>query len=174
MSATLQCKACGKGVRVPKGYRKPKMLCPECGAVCDVSNTAGPWSVSAEPIDVDDDDIEVEPVTQADDDEDDDSPYELPDDGKEKRPCRNCRKMILRDAVVCAHCGYNRDTGETHERSYKPVDKEWEAGLPLLIRLVIFFIAGGMAFFASLIVGIVDGNWIPLIISWMIGMAMLA
>lgn len=101
-------------------------------------------------------------------DEDDGKPYSVTGDAAHK-PCLNCRKPLPLGALLCNHCGFHQQTGETLERVYKKVDKEWEAGGRFQVRLSVFLAAAGLATVASLIVGFVDGYSVALLVSWLIG-----
>ena len=107
-------------------------------------------------------------------DEDDGKPYAVPDDEEKKEPCPNCRKLLPQGAVVCAYCGFNSQTGEILERLYKTIDKQWEGGLRLQVRITIFLAAAALASAATVIVGAVDGGWVALVISFLIGVLLLA
>jgi hypothetical protein len=195
MSIMVVCNGCGEGLRVPKGHDGPHIRCPACGAVCDVpqeapswavkagsrppsplkdqeSDTYGdatgkPWAVTASP-------MPATPQLPRIDDEDDDSPYVIPPDPNEKSPCPKCRQAIAREATICAHCGYDLESGETHERSFEPVDLQWETGLPFRIRMGIFAGAGSLALIATVIVGVALGEWLTYIISLLVGMVLQA
>jgi hypothetical protein len=100
--------------------------------------------------------------------EDDDKPYNVAGDD-EHQPCLNCRKPLPRGALLCNHCGFNQETGETLERVYKKVDKQWEAGLRFQTRFTVFLALTGSAFLATLIVSFTDGNYWAWLCSWLIG-----
>ena len=173
MSVTVLCPGCGQEVPVPAGHGSPKLRCPRCAALCDVPGDVSPFGGSVAP-------LTPLPASASSKgaagvvDEDDGKPYTLPPDPEAKAPCPNCRKLVPQDAVVCCHCGFNRDTGETHERLYHKVDKQWEGGLRFHVRIGIFLAAGGLALAATLVVGINDGSWRALFISLLIGVLLLA
>jgi hypothetical protein len=107
-------------------------------------------------------------------DEDDGKPYTVPGDPVPKVPCPKCKKSLPAGVIVCAHCGFNQETGETFERFYEKIDKEWEPGLRFPARFSIFLAAGGIALATTLIVGLADGEWIALLLSFLGGLALLA
>jgi hypothetical protein len=106
--------------------------------------------------------------------EDDGKPYRVPGDPDQKEPCPQCQKEVPRGAVVCNHCGFNRETGTKVQRVHKKVDKEWEPGLGFKVRLSIFLGCQGLALTATMIVAFADGDWIGLLIAWMTSGTMLA
>jgi hypothetical protein len=77
-------------------------------------------------------------------------------------------------AIVCIYCGYNRETGTTLQRVHEKVDKQWQRGLGLPVRLEVFLPVQGLALAATLVVLIAEGNWVGLAMSWMIGASLLA
>jgi hypothetical protein len=105
--------------------------------------------------------------------EDDDQPYRVPGD-PDQEPCPGCRKSLPRGAVVCNHCGYDRQTGTTLERVYEPVDKQWEAGLRFPVRFGIFLAVQGVALAATVVFAVTGGGWVASFISWSVGVALLA
>lgn len=165
----IVCHGCGEGLRVPKGHDGRYIRCPECGVVCETPTDAPAYAVKAAPPTG----ITV-PRRQKPDDEDDDSPYEVPINPDEKVPCPKCRGKLAQDAIICAHCGYHLETGETFERLYKTVNLQWETGLPLRIRLGIFLPAGAVALMATVIVGAATGEWFTMGFSLLVGMTLQA
>src|SRR5262249_45972669 len=69
--------------------------------------------------------------------DDDGNPYQVTGDAPTKH-CPECDKKITKVARVCVHCGYNYDTKQKKERTFEPVDREWETGYPFRTRLMIF------------------------------------
>jgi hypothetical protein len=106
------------------------------------------------------------------DDDDDDRPYQM--DGPEEKPCLRCGKALPLGALVCNHCGYNQETGETLQRVYQKVDKQWEAGLRFEVRVGIYLAIMGLASMMTLIVAFVDGNIPGLLLSYLVGAALCA
>ena len=97
MSLTVVCGSCRQQVLIADAVGKAR--CPTCGTLCDVRVSAGP----------------LPPVSPLD--EDDSELYALPPDER-KIPCPRCKYSLPSEAVVCANCGLNLDTGETLERLY--------------------------------------------------------
>ena len=174
MSVTVHCPGCGQEVPVPAGHGSPKMRCPSCGVLCDVPADVSQFGVSAGPLAPLPTSTSWKGAARKADDEDDGKPYSLPPDPEPKEPCPNCRKSVPLGAIVCFHCGFNRDTGETLERRYHKVDQQWEGGLRFPVRIGIFLAAGGLALAATLVVGVGGGNWLALFISLLIGTVLLA
>jgi hypothetical protein len=150
------------------------MRCPVCAAFCDVPGDVSPFGVSAAPLPPLPPSLPAKGAADVKADEDDGQPYSLPPDPEPKEPCPNCRKSVPLGAIVCCHCGFNRDTGETLERLYHKVDKQWDGSLRLPARFGIFLAAGGLASAATVVVGLAGGAWIALFISLLIGVVLLA
>src|SRR5262249_8156015 len=110
MSKVIVCSGCGQGLRVPAGHEGAYIQCPACGEVCDAPRQAPVGAFKAAPP------SRTTVGKAAANDDEDDSPYEIPPDPNEKTPCPKCRGMIKPSAIVCAHCGYHLETGETFER----------------------------------------------------------
>jgi hypothetical protein len=70
-------------------------------------------------------------------DEDDLKPYTVHGDAP-KRKCPECDRHSDARVNVCVHCGHNFVTGEKSKRTYDPVERHWESGWPLQIRLQVF------------------------------------
>src|SRR5207247_10289468 len=64
--------------------------------------------------------------------------YSSPKGEMRTRRCEQCGKEIDIGAVVCVHCGYDFRKQEKAERSFHPIDREWEAGWPFERRLAVF------------------------------------
>jgi hypothetical protein len=107
-------------------------------------------------------------------DQDDDKPYALPPDPDPKEPCPDCGKPVPLGAVVCNHCGFNRNTGATLVREHNEVDKYWSTGPRLATRFAVFLAIQGLASAAMVVVAVADGNVLGLAITWLIGATLLA
>ena len=146
---------------VTAGPRPPKLKPLESkNDEDDAASEATPWAVSATPP------PQKSRRQATTNDEDDDSPYAVPPNPNEKIPCPKCRGKLTRDAIVCAHCGYHLETGETFERLYKVVDLQWEAGLSFRVRLGIFLGAAAVALMATVIASVATGDPITYIVSF--------
>ena len=80
----------------------------------------------------------VEPVPEREvliqgTEEEDFNPYTVPGDAATKR-CPECEKKTALHDKVCAHCGYNFETGEKAVRTFQSLSYEWEGGWPLQKR----------------------------------------
>jgi hypothetical protein len=226
MSATTLCQNCGERVPIPVGYNRPRMRCPVCGVIGDVSVPAeedvlvepyeeapicpecggrmqsavgksphcrrcsatkiregvvSPKAISAKPLPPLptpdplplDEELRHEPLLKGTD-EDDGKPYQVPADPDRKIPCPSCKKPVPLGTVVCNHCGFNRHTGETIERTHEPVAKEWETGLAYQTRISIFLGLAGTALVAAVIASIGTDEWLGMAGAWMTGTALLA
>jgi hypothetical protein len=107
-------------------------------------------------------------------DEDDGKPYALPPDPEPKEPCPDCGKRVPVGAVVCNHCGFNRQTGATFVREHDEVDKYWPSGPRLATRFGAFLAIQGLASAVMLVVALADGNLLGLTIMWLVGATLLA
>jgi hypothetical protein len=106
--------------------------------------------------------------------EDDGKPYRVSGEIEQKEPCSNCKKSVPRGAVICNHCGFDREKGTTLKRVYEKVDSQWQPAPGLSSRLGIFLAVQGLAFTATMIVIFSDGSPSPLVLSWMLGAALCA
>jgi hypothetical protein len=52
--------------------------------------------------------------------------------------CPNCKIPLPQSTILCVECGFNRQTGRQTEKSYQPLSRSWEVGLPMLVRLGLF------------------------------------
>lgn len=72
-------------------------------------------------------------------DADDGNPYRVTGD-KPTKFCPECDTRIERKAKVCVQCGYNFETATKAERTFQPVNREWENGWPMQKRIAIFVV----------------------------------
>jgi hypothetical protein len=100
--------------------------------------------------------------------DDDDQPYAVTGE-EERKPCLHCKKSLPRDALLCNHCGYHQQTGETLQRAFERVDKEWETGLRFQLRFNLFLAIAGAAAAAAVVVAVVDGFSLALVVTWLVG-----
>jgi hypothetical protein len=100
--------------------------------------------------------------------DEDDALYQLPSDPEPKEPCAKCSKLLPRGAIVCNHCGFNRDTGTMTRRVHEQVHKEWQPGLRLGPRLAIFVLAQGLIVVTTLIISS-SRDVIDLLPPWLVG-----
>jgi len=105
---------------------------------------------------------------------DDDKPYTVPGDPEQTEPCPQCNKSLPRGAVVCIHCGFDRQRGKKVERVYQKVDKQWEPGVSLQKRFAVFLGVEGLALVATLGWAFAGADLFTLLFGWMIGAALLA
>ncbi len=107
--------------------------------------------------------------------EDDGQPYRVPGDPEDqKESCPECLELIPLGALVCNHCGFNRETGAKLQRVYKKVAQSWDTGLRLPLRLGIYLGVQGIVLVATLILAVAGGSWGGLVHSWVVGAVMLA
>src|SRR5215208_2386232 len=164
MRATLPCSACGTVLGIPTtGMPKDGLPCNWCGYVNLPS--AGP---KPEPMGAKSNPEPAAPVP-ADrpsdlagwsDDEGDSLPYRVPPEEVKTRRCGECQKLIDIHAVVCVHCGYDAAKKQKVERTFEPIDREWEAGWPFERRFAIFLVFQALNA-ASLAVSVFGGGSLP-------------
>lgn len=87
--------------------------------------------------------------------DDDLNPYTVTGDAPTKR-CLECERKVEIAAKVCVHCGYNFESKEKAKRTYQPIDKTWESGLPFEKRLMIF-IGLQVVNFVTLVASVIGG-----------------
>jgi hypothetical protein len=107
-------------------------------------------------------------------DEDDGKPYRVPGDPDQKVRCENCRKLVPPSTVVCNHCGFNRQTGETLQRVHEWVDKEWEPGLPFAMRLLCFVAVASVTLALAAVVSFAMDEWGTMVTAWLTGTVLFA
>lgn len=76
----------------------------------------------------------------ADDEDDDGQPYRIPKSEIRTRRCEQCAKEVELKAVVCVHCGFDSEKKAKAERTFQPIDREWESGWPFQKRMTGFLI----------------------------------
>jgi hypothetical protein len=96
--------------------------------------------------------------------EDDHLPY--PVDRPKMRSCPGCGKSLPVEVAVCVTCGYHFSAGEKVGRTFQPVRRHWDAGVPLRTRLKIFLAL--QVFEVALISwqAALNGNWLVFLIPW--------
>lgn len=107
-------------------------------------------------------------------DKDDGKPYALPPDPDPKEPCPECGKRVPVGAVVCNHCGFNRETGRTLVREHDEVDERWSTGPRLAVRFGAFLAVQGLALALMVVIAVADGEFLTLTITWLVGATLLA
>jgi len=149
MPATITCSACGTVLGIPKkGMPKDGLSCNWCGYVNLPPAADEP---KPEPIRSPVPSAAVQaterasipppkatPRAWADDEEDNGLPYVIPKGEIRERKCESCGKGGEITSVVCVHCGYDSSTRQKAERTYTPIDREWEAGWSFELRFGIF------------------------------------
>jgi hypothetical protein len=104
--------------------------------------------------------------------EEDDMPYEMV--GGAQHLCPHCNQVMPADCTVCGGCGFNLQTGKKPRKVYEPVERSWEAGLPLRRRVALFLACQA----AVVLVGLAVAWWTGLpalfLAPWLIFTALLA
>jgi hypothetical protein len=144
MRGTITCTACGTVLGIPKtGMPKDGLSCNWCGyvnlpaaAVPALTQAPSPVVPASEPSPT----AKAAPHPWADDEDDNGQPYAIPRGEIRTRRCEECGKEINAQAHVCVHCGYDARKKEKAERTFHPLDREWEAGWPFERRMVVFVV----------------------------------
>jgi hypothetical protein len=169
MRATLPCTACGTVLGIPKsGMPKAGLSCNWCGYVnvSVVEESPQPVALVAAPNPARNPEPpaptqtpqpKAEPHRWADDEDDNGQPYVLPHEEAKTRPCTACKKDIELLAVVCVHCGYDAESKSKAQRTYQPIDREWQSGWPKDRRIACFLLFQAMNL-GSLLIGLATGG----------------
>jgi hypothetical protein len=80
------------------------------------------------------------PHPWADDEDDNGLPYAIPPGEIKTRKCEECGKEIELASVVCVYCGYDARAKSKAERTFSPIDREWESGWPFHRRMSLFLV----------------------------------
>jgi DNA-directed RNA polymerase subunit RPC12/RpoP len=151
MRQTVTCSACGTVLGVPKsGMPADGLTCNWCGYVNlkaadpvakPVATAAGPAPLSPDsPIETAPTRVRPEPHRWADDEDDNGQPYAIPRGEIKTRKCEECGKEIELASVVCVYCGYDARAKPKAERTFSPIDREWESGWPFHRRMSLFLV----------------------------------
>lgn len=163
------CRRCGRMIRRQRecpvcDADEPGLLSPEpAEAPASPAPPLAPLPV-ARPMSLELDDEPALPMRVADDDLDEEAtPYVLAD--KDHPICPECTRPMEPGAVLCLRCGYNRRTRKKTQRTYEPIERTWDNGLPLIGRLTWFAaMQGGHLFLLG--IGVLVGYWKPFVVSW--------
>jgi hypothetical protein len=147
MHATITCTACGTVLGVPKGgMPKDGLSCNWCGYVNLPTPEPEPKAAAAAAIPSAAPTVATQapattksaPYQWGDDEDDNGDPYDVTADAIKLVACPGCGKQIAAAAVICVHCGYDATAKQKVERTYQPIDREWQTGWPLSRRLAVF------------------------------------
>jgi hypothetical protein len=100
------------------------------------------------------------------DDDDDGMPYQLT--GPAERKCPSCMLVVAAEASHCERCGIDLSTGAKPPKTYKPVKRRWEAGLPLERRVRLYLAAQGVVIPAGMFAAWLLGSWVAFVAPWLI------
>jgi hypothetical protein len=90
------------------------------------------------------------------------------------RNCPNCSMMMEDHLLKCPRCACNMLTGEMPAKTYEPVDREWESGMPYRRRLTIFLVAEGVFVAFGLIGAIMADELLMFFLTWQLFTALFA
>ncbi len=187
------CANCGERLQVPVGYARSKMRCPACGVICELPPR--PEAASEQRIfaadgilPADEDETfalqpvppspppvrsslaqSVQPARRSEAGRSE-SARPRPDDPAETyefraggRACPRCQASLAADATSCLGCGY--DFPPPAPTEFEPVQRQWEAGLPLRPRLALFLVGQGVSLFLA-VVATFTGWLSPFLVTW--------
>jgi hypothetical protein len=168
MRATITCAACGTVLGVPKaGMPKDGLSCNWCGYVNlpTANPEPNPAPVSA-PVPVTSPVAESEPTPVrkaaphrwADDEDDNGMPYAVPRGEIREKRCQACGKEIDINSVVCVHCGFDAATRKKAERTFEPIDREWETGWSFQVRMALFLVCQALNAITVMVSFAADGS----------------
>jgi hypothetical protein len=137
------CPHCGEMVRPParKGSRPGK--CPVCGAAWAAPAAPPKPAPAAIPIPPPPDEFAG---STPDDDPESGNPYRTADPGS--RRCPGCSDWLRPEVVVCMRCGFDLRTGRKLIKEYQKLERSWDSGIPLHMRLALFVLCQAMALVA--------------------------
>jgi hypothetical protein len=96
------------------------------------------------------------PLLEGTRDEDDEKPYGVPGGGLKK--CPHCRGELPLSANFCVHCGTDVATGAKAERTFQPVNRAWDEGFGLPLRLQLMALCGILDLLAVIVLGVTAGQ----------------
>jgi hypothetical protein len=94
--------------------------------------------------------------------------------GLEEPKCSGCGKPLAPNVVVCAACGFNRQTGKKPPKVYEPLECRFEAGWPLQTRVLIFIAFEALVLPLGLACALMIDEVPGFVFCWLLGTAMAA
>ena len=172
MRPTITCSACGTILGIPKaGIPADGLTCNWCGYVTPApavpTESASPSDASEQSTPAAHEAPQPAPPKKkrkglqhkwGDDEDDDGQAYDLPPAEIKTRRCEACGKDVDFKSLVCIHCGYDTAKKEKVERTFSPVDREWESGWPLQRRLQGFVGIVALDLITFVMIIVVDGS----------------
>jgi hypothetical protein len=114
----------------------------------------------------------MQPPPTSDDDEDDGQPYRAAGAASEAHECcPSCKRLLPAGAILCNHCGFNRQTGTTLQRVHEKAEYEWEPSPAFAVRFGVFLAVQGIAMGATIAVAMAEGG---LAVAWLAGALLFA
>jgi hypothetical protein len=174
VSLTVLCHSCGRRLEVEADSGKRKVRCPDCGVMCEVPAGAenpapprprergrperrpaaplGPAEKRAVQPKTDVPPKKTRPAppatppprTPVSPFEDEENTYTV--EGADEPTCPACGRPLAPEAVLCTRCGVDLRTGKKPVKVYEPVERHWEAGMPLRKRVTIYAVVVGNYF----------------------------
>jgi hypothetical protein len=174
---------------IPDDYPRRKIQCPQCGVFCEVPvltqkaasrpkrSGEHPKPPAPEPTTEETElppDVWTDPYPQPPSqiaepeetgtDEDDGRPYRV--GGKEYK-CPECKEILTAEAKLCPKCGFNLETGKKAVRVYEPLERHWEAGMPLQRRVRLFILSECVILAVALPGAILAGSLTVFLTTWL-------
>src|SRR5262249_27272071 len=94
--------------------------------------------------------------------------------GLHEPKCPECSKPLAATATVCPACGFNRQTGKKPVKVYEPMERHWEAGMPLQKRILVFVCFQAVVVPLGIIPALYFDEVVLFAISWFIGTVLMA
>jgi hypothetical protein len=133
------CPRCGELVRVPPG-RRGRRKCPACRAAWPDLDKAPKQAPPPTPIPPPPDEFAG---STPDEDPATGNPYRTADEGS--RRCPGCSAQLAPEIVLCVRCGFDLRTGRKAIKTYSRIDRSWDSGMPLRVRLTLFLLCQAIA-----------------------------
>jgi hypothetical protein len=203
MSISIICPQCGHHLQIRADDLRPEVECLLCGTLCPVPAAAPKKGAAKPPLGEAIRPASSAPRTRAEErpapvetrikadhstrspppvawpeappscaEDEDGMPYDVV--GGEERKCPDCNRTLAADAVVCAACGFDLQTGKKPRKVYEPVQRSWEAGLSLRRRLHLFALGQGVVLVSGLLIAWVTGSPALFLVPWLLFTALLA
>lgn len=194
MALSVICPSCGHRQLLSDDYPRRKARCPECGVMCPV-----PEPAERQPAQPEDEEVasrlldEVEPPVPAapkkkerplaappvlagpqlvSTQDDDGNPYGM--EGPAERQCPQCHRGVPEDALLCVACGLDFRKGKKVARTYEPMVRSWDLGIPEPRRWPMFLGLSALGLALSVFLALRADEWSGFAGSWLTFTALLS
>jgi RNA polymerase subunit RPABC4/transcription elongation factor Spt4 len=175
------CRRCGRMIARQRecpvcDVEEPSVLPVEPGAAVPLAPTPAPSPAmppfalelderpARPPVSLELEEEEPEVLRYDDDLDEETTPYVLAD--KDRPICPKCQRLMERGAVLCTECGFNRKTRKKAQRTYRPMERTWDTGMPIPMRLAWFAGLQGTHMMLGGLSALVLGYWKPFVVTW--------